>query len=61
MNIGEIEVKIICEKSWKTPFVVPFCKLMVFLKFWSWEKSADFIIKSLKIRVEDVPDATTKG
>lgn len=61
MNLSEIKVNIICEKSWKVPFVLPFCKLMVFLKLWSLEQAADCIIKNLKIRVEDVPDATTKG
>lgn len=61
MNLNEIKVNIICEKSWKMPFVLPFCKLMVLLKLWSLEKAADCIIKNLKISVEDVPNANTKG
>ncbi|RKQ59873.1 hypothetical protein [Acinetobacter phage vB_ApiM_IME-Ap7] len=58
MNIADIEVKLSYEKTWRTEFVLNFCKFMVFLKFWSDDKVAEYLIKRLKIKVEDVNHAS---
>lgn len=58
MNIKDIEVKVSYEKTWRTIFVLNFYKFMVAFGFWSNDKAMEYLIKSLKIKVEDVVHAS---
>ncbi len=58
MNIADIKVKISYEKTWKTNFAMNFCKFMVVFGFWSDDRAVEYLIKRLKIKVEDVIHAS---
>lgn len=58
MNIADIKVKLSYEKTWQTNFVVNFCKFMVIFGFWSDDRAIEYLIKRLKIKVEDVIHAS---
>ncbi|WVH13542.1 hypothetical protein [Acinetobacter phage vB_AbaM_fThrA] len=54
MNIADIKVKISYEKTWRTKFILNFYKFMIAFGFWSEDRAMEYLIKRLKIKVEDV-------
>ena len=54
MNVADIKVKLSYEKTWQTNFVVNFCKFMVVFGFWLDDRAIEYLIKRLKLKVEDV-------